>query len=115
MRCATRSSDSFPRRSQAYSACRTRARARVSTLVRGIEAIEQVDHLQRGERRIPPLVAVRAARARLRLLVVVTGEDAESDRRIELGAGASEAARRLARDVVEMGRVAANHRADGHE
>src|SRR6478672_12479853 len=107
MRCATRSSDSFPRRSQAYSACRTRARARVSTLVRGIEAIEQVGHLQGGERRVPALVAVRATGACQRLLVVVARQDAEPDRRVELRAGAGEPARRFAGDVVEVRRVAA--------
>ena len=57
--------------------------ARVSTLVRHVQPIEEVDHLQRGERRVPTLVAVRAAGARLGLLHRVAREQPESNRRLE--------------------------------
>ena len=53
----------------------------------------------------------RATRAFLRLLVCVARQDAESDRSIELRGGIRETARRLAGDIVEVWRVATDHRA----
>src|SRR6186713_503968 len=77
---ATRSRSVPPRMSHAYSACRARARARVSILVRPIEPLEQVRHLERGNGRVPPLVAVRTAGTRFGLLHRVRREEAEPDR-----------------------------------
>src|SRR5215208_5362351 len=73
-------------RSHAYNACSARARARVSTLVRDIEPVEEVRHFERGHRRFVPLVAHLPAGTRLGLGVVVGGEHTEADRHIELGA-----------------------------
>jgi hypothetical protein len=58
---------------------------------------------------------VRAAGTVARLRVIVAGEQPEADRRLEIRAGAREAGRGLARDVVEVRRVAANDRADSDE
>src|SRR3569833_4365766 len=108
---ATRSSGSPDLRSHAYSACSTRARARVSTLVRGIQSIEKVGHLHRGERRIPALVPVLTTRSCLRLLLVVAGEQSKADRHVEGFARLSQSPRRFSRDVVEVRRISPNHRA----
>src|SRR5215217_2616243 len=109
---ATRSRSFPPRMSHAYSACRARARARVSTLVRPIEPLEQVRHLERGDRRVPSLVAMLAARARLGLLHRVRREETEADRDLVLGARVGEPARRFAGDVVEVRGVTAHDGAD---
>src|SRR5215210_2660201 len=89
-------------RSHAYSACNARARARVSTLVRDIEPVEEVCHLERRHRGFVALVAHVPAGARFSLGVVVRGQDAEADGDIELRARGGEPARTLARDVLEM-------------
>src|SRR6187402_2272929 len=81
---ATRSSSVPPRMSHAYSACRARARARVSTLVRPIEPLEQVRHLERGDGRVPTLVAMLTAGAGFGLFHRVRGEESEADRDVVL-------------------------------
>ena len=48
----------------------------------GLQAVEEVRHLERGERGVPALVAVhRRRRARRACSIVVAGEQAEADRR----------------------------------
>src|ERR1041385_1858196 len=72
--------------SHAYSACTARPRARVSTLVRDIESVEEVGHLERRQRRVAALVAVLATGPFLGLLVIVRRQHAERHRHVELGA-----------------------------
>src|ERR1043165_2858306 len=74
------------RTTHAYNACSARARARVSTLVRDIEPVEEVRHFERGHRRFVALVPHVAAGARLGLSVVVSRQHAEANRDVELGA-----------------------------
>src|SRR5687768_11254325 len=112
---AMRSSGSPSRRSHAYSACSARARARVSALRRAIEAVEEIGHLQGGEGGVPPLVAVIATGACLRLFGRVSGEKPESDRHIIVRARLRQTARGFTGDVVEVRRLAANHRSDDNE
>jgi hypothetical protein len=80
-----------------------------------VELREQVGHLHRGHRRVPALVAVRAARARLRLLHGVGGQQPERDRHVVLGARVGDSARRLAGDEVEVRRLAAHDGAHGDD
>src|SRR5678815_6152166 len=110
-RWATRSRSRSPRMSHAYIACSARERARVSVLRRAIDLIEEVGHLEGGERRIPALVAMLTAGARFGLRHGVTRQDAERDRDVEVSAREREAPRRFARHVVEVRRIAADHRA----
>src|SRR6185437_9830918 len=65
-----------PRTSHAYNAWSARARARVSILIRDVQPVEQVRHLERRERGVPALVAVGAAGAGRRLIDGVAGEHA---------------------------------------
>src|SRR5215212_10944976 len=88
-------------RSHAYIACSARARARVSTLVRDIEPVEEVRHLEHRHRGLVALVPHVAAGARFGLGVVVRSQDAKAYRYIKLGARRGEAARALAGDVLE--------------
>ena len=55
------------------------------------------------------------AGARPRLRVVLAREQPEPNRCIEVDAGGREAARRFARDVFEVWRVATDHRSDGYD
>src|SRR6476646_2102845 len=110
-RSATRSRSRSPRMSHAYIACNARERARVSVLRRAIDLIEEIGHLERGERRVPALVSVLTASARFGLRHRVARQDAEGDRDVEVRAGQGETPRRFARHVVEVRRIAANHRA----
>src|SRR3954469_3788551 len=98
-------------RSHAYNACRARARARVSTLVRDIEPVEEIRHFERGHRRFVALVSHRAARASLGLRIIVGVEDAEADRHVELGAGLRKPTRAFACHVLEVWGIAADDRA----
>src|SRR6476646_7546012 len=110
--CAATRSSCWPGlMSHAYSAWSARARARVSSFAR-TQPFEECHHLDRSERCIPPLVAVHAAGASIRLFERVRGEQAEADRDIEFGARRREPARRLTRHEVEVGRLTANHGAE---
>src|SRR5919205_1577759 len=97
--------------------------AYVATLPQGLSTItalslplrhplEQRRHLDRGERRIPPLVSVRAAGAIARLIERLGGDHAERHRHAEVAGDVGDAARRLRGHVVEVRRLAAN---DGAE
>ena len=79
------------------------------------ETTSQRDHLQRREGRFAALVAMLAAGACVRLRLVVAGEDAEDHRDVVLDRGGLEPARGLRADVVEVGGVAPDHRAEGHD
>src|SRR6476646_7060687 len=100
--------------SHAYSAWSARARALVSTFAR-TQPSEEIHHLERGERRIPPFVSVRATRALLGLLHRVGREQPEADRHIEVRARLGQSARGLASNEVEMRRLAADHGAQGDD
>src|SRR5690349_12862358 len=95
-RSATRSRSRWPRMSHAYNAWSARERARVSVLRRAIDLVEEVGHLEGGERRVPALVAVLAAGAGLRLRQRVAREQPEPDRHVEVRARTGKPARRLA-------------------
>ena len=101
-------------------ACRTRrapgGRAeRAFILIFGIQASDQVGHLEHRYSRIPPLVAVGAASPGFGLFVGVAGEDAESNRRLGLGAGRGETSGRLGGYIVEVRSLAADNRADSDD
>src|SRR3954468_9861410 len=112
---ATRSGFFPPRMSHAYSAWRARARARDSIRIVGIEPVAEIHHLERCQRGIVAFVAVRTARTVFRLLVGVAGQNAETDRRLGVGAHRGESARRLAGDVVEVRGLTTDHGADGDQ
>src|ERR1044072_7513558 len=69
------------------------------------------DHLDHREQRFVALVRVLCAGALQRLLYVVGGENAEADGNFVIAHRGADAAGHRIADVIEMRRVAANHRA----
>ena len=68
-------------------------------------------HFDRGHRGVEAFVAGRAARASLGLFPIVGGENAEDDRHAGIEPSLLQSARRFSGHVIEVRRVAANHRA----
>src|SRR5918996_1172970 len=97
--------------SQAYRTWSARARALVSRRSTA-ESGEDVRRLQSRLRRLVSLVPHLAPRTRQRLLEVVGGEDAEPDRDAGRQGDVAQAPRRLARDVLEVRGLAADHAAE---
>src|SRR5205814_7702934 len=85
------------------------ARARVSTLVRGIESVEEICHLEGGERGVPAFVSMLAAGACFGLRQRIARENAEANGGLERGAGVGQSARRLPGNIVEVRRIATDH------
>src|SRR2546426_5824072 len=113
-RTTTVSSDGRPERSHAYSSWRARTRALVSGRCTG----HLGQHAGRRERRLGRLVALvprLAAGTRHRLLERLRRQHAEPDREAMGERDVAEPARRLARDVLEVRRLAANHAAKGDD
>src|SRR5436853_2940374 len=76
-----------------------------------VDLVEKSRHLYRRDHRLAALVSHVPARASPRLFDVVRRDDAERDRQIELASYIHDAARRLARNKVEVRRLTADHRA----
>ena len=72
-------------------------------------------HFYRRHRSVETFVADGAARTCLRLFPIVGSEDAEGDGYARFERGLLQSAGRFARDVVEMGRVPANHRSQRND
>src|SRR5437763_1590034 len=106
--------DGRPDNSQAYRSWRARARA----LVSGGCTAELGQDVRRGESRLGRLVAFvpgRAARPRHRLLERFSGQHPEPDGEAMGERDGAEPAGRLARDVLEVRRLAADHAAERHD
>src|ERR1700693_2842714 len=82
---------------------RTAVRASLSrSIASGVQALEQVGHLERGECRFRALVAGLAAGAVDRLFEGFAGQHAEADRYARLERGARDARGALAGDEIEV-------------
>src|SRR5438105_3144634 len=106
--------DGRPDNSQAYRSWRARARA----LVSGRCTAELGQDVRRGESRLGRLVAFvpgRAARPRHRLLERFSGQHPEPDGEAMGERDGAEPARRLARYVLEVRRLAPDHAAERHD
>src|SRR5213075_3131988 len=107
-RATTASMLGRPDSSQAYSSWSARARDLVSG--RCTEPLKRIGGL---ERRLHRLGALAQARQRLRF--VVGGQDAEAYRDAVRERDVAQAARRFARDILEMRRLAPDHASERHD
>src|SRR4051812_47161150 len=112
-------STSLPVASMANSICSAASRAvvRAPTASEALltELLAQRDHLDRGHGRVEAFVACLGPGALYGLLDAVGRQDPERDRHAAIHRSLRDAFRHLVRNVVEVGRRAANDRAHGHD
>src|SRR5262245_20642465 len=89
----------IPRVSHAYNVCSAQPRARLRSFIR--PAIEEVCHLERDERSVPPLVALASTCASEGLVGVFGRQHAECNRQARFQADALEPMRSRSRNVLE--------------
>src|SRR5574337_821472 len=118
--CALISAAVAPESCHWYSPCKARRRAcerareppECIFTISMRQLLEQIGHLQGGLRRIRALVASCAASPRLRLFQRVASEHAKADRHMGIQHHPHDAAGAFSGHIIEMRRLAANHRAE---